>query len=109
MNLPKRMQNGVVYFVDSRLKQVRNIENPHDFQDFTEEGLAAFIANSVAVKQVEATVRFNIFIPQDETLEFTALDKVDENTHRLQFQGKDSCPLKHSMVEYETVLVEQLD
>jgi len=26
--------NGKTYFIDERLKQLRNVENPHDFIDF---------------------------------------------------------------------------
>ena len=28
------LDNGKNYFIDERLKQLRNIENPHDYTDF---------------------------------------------------------------------------
>ncbi len=36
---PRKLQrvtldNGETYFIDERLKQLRNVENPHDFIDF---------------------------------------------------------------------------
>jgi hypothetical protein len=33
--LPKvRLDNGKTYFIDERLKQLRNVKNPHDYIDF---------------------------------------------------------------------------
>ncbi len=29
-----KMDNGEIYFVDERLKQLRNVNNPHDYIDF---------------------------------------------------------------------------
>ena len=34
VQLPIIQMNGKSYYVDSRLKQYRNVENPHDFIDF---------------------------------------------------------------------------
>ncbi len=33
--LPKiKMENGKTYFVDERLRQLRNVQNPHDYIDY---------------------------------------------------------------------------
>lgn len=37
--LPIIELNGKHYFRDDRLRQIRNVENPHDFMDFSEAGL----------------------------------------------------------------------
>lgn len=37
MQLPRVVIEGVTYFVDVRLKQLRNIDNPHDFLEFPDE------------------------------------------------------------------------
>lgn len=37
VQLPIIQMNGRSYYVDSRLKQYRNIENPHDFIDFDDD------------------------------------------------------------------------
>ena len=44
VNALKKVQfyNGKVYFVDWRLRQLRNVDNPHDYEDFrNDEELAA--------------------------------------------------------------------
>lgn len=44
--------NGKNYFVDWRLRQLRNINNPHDFIDFrNDEEMAADLAGNL-VKEV---------------------------------------------------------
>jgi len=35
--LPTVKINGKTYYVDTRLRQYRNVENPHDFIDMDEE------------------------------------------------------------------------
>jgi len=41
-DMPKRLStvildNGTTYFIDFRLNQIRNVNNPHDFMDFRNE------------------------------------------------------------------------
>ena len=41
-DMPKRLptvtlENGTTYFIDFRLNQLRNVNNPHDFMDFRSE------------------------------------------------------------------------
>lgn len=36
--LPTIEINGKTYYVDNRLRQYRNVENPHDFINMDEEG-----------------------------------------------------------------------
>ena len=36
--LPTTIINGKEYFIDERLKQFRDVENPHDFIDFDGDG-----------------------------------------------------------------------
>lgn len=37
VQLPVIQMNGKSYYVDSRLKQYRNVDNPHDFIDFDDD------------------------------------------------------------------------
>ena len=37
VELPVAKMNGKSYYVDSRLRQYRNVENPHDFIDFDQD------------------------------------------------------------------------
>ena len=31
-----KLDNGKTYFIDERLRQLRNVDNPHDFIDFNQ-------------------------------------------------------------------------
>jgi hypothetical protein len=43
-----KLKNGKIYFVDWRLKQLRNVDNPHDYQNFVdEEVMATWLADQV--------------------------------------------------------------
>ena len=43
-----KLKNGKVYFVDWRLKQLRNVNNPHDYNNFVdEEVMAIWLADQV--------------------------------------------------------------
>jgi len=46
-----KLPNGKTYFVDIRLRQLRNIKNPHDYIDFDDESeirLACFLVRNIA-------------------------------------------------------------
>lgn len=46
VNALKKVQcyDGKVYFVDWRLRQLRNVDNPHDYENFrNDEELAAYL------------------------------------------------------------------
>jgi hypothetical protein len=43
-----KLRGGKIYFVDWRLKQLRNVDNPHDFHNFVdEEVMATWLADQV--------------------------------------------------------------
>jgi len=45
-------ENGKTYFVDERLKQLRNVKNPHDFIDFKEGEFQVFITIATIKKLI---------------------------------------------------------
>jgi hypothetical protein len=45
-------ENGKTYFVDERLKQLRNVQNPHDFIDFKEGEFQVFMTIATIKKLI---------------------------------------------------------
>jgi hypothetical protein len=50
VRLPITQINGKSYFVDSRLKQYRNVENPHDFINFEENAVIYTYTRTQAIE-----------------------------------------------------------
>ena len=50
VQLPVVTMNGKSYFVDSRLRQYRNVENPHDFIDFDQADVVYSYTRSQAIE-----------------------------------------------------------
>ena len=43
-----KLRGGKIYFVDWRLKQLRNVANPHDYHNFVdEEVMAIWLADQI--------------------------------------------------------------
>lgn len=48
-----KLTDGKIYFVDWRLRQLRNVENPHDFIDFRDEDeMAAQLAVDIEIEVI---------------------------------------------------------
>lgn len=47
-----KAQDGKTYFVDERLKQLRNVQNPHDFIDFKEGEFQVFMTIATIKKLI---------------------------------------------------------
>lgn len=50
-SLPTTILNGKTYFVDKRLNQLRNVENPHDFINILDADLVVFTGGAKEVKK----------------------------------------------------------
>ncbi len=50
VRLPVVTMNGKSYFVDSRLRQYRNVENPHDFIDFDQPDVVYSYTRAQAIE-----------------------------------------------------------